>query len=227
MPEDEFLSPLCRSDCLSYLPTLPPELQAKLVLCAEGSPTTNYGKNMRVASVFANLGPGVVDWIVIHRDDLKELGRQVNQGFWVEDLERAAEANLPLSGFCQRPGDIAYFNSRSVYWGRPRAHSVVAHWHILPKTTQCFQEAEVNTQPLLPFKYLATTVLNHEFRTAPRAFAKSLSCMLRRWLDTEQQLITTKLPRKLALAPQPFPNHAPSRFCSHCGREVFTLCYSI
>jgi hypothetical protein len=157
MNPDPYFTFLGRADALSYLPVLPPEFQPKLIACGVNSQISNLGNHYKVGTVVVNHGPGVMNWMVIHKDDVGKKGKD----FWVENLDEIAYANLPVSIFSQAPGDLVYLGSKSIYWARSKEQTIIAQWHIMPKTVQSFQESVQNSQQLLPFKFMAMNILNH------------------------------------------------------------------
>lgn len=202
-------------------------------------------------SVNVNVGPGDYEWCATSAEYGNILTRLCNrQGFeldgknWWPQLNDLQKYNIPIYRFSQRPGDLVWINSGTLYWVKAVGWCNNIHWNVGPISAHQYRLASksIELNKLLfnksdvPLVQLTWNMIMNITIIPDEGLSSEILSVLRRSLRycslVEDLIEQTKRQNNRTNQPQnntsienmeggPGPRNA--KFCSLCESEIFNI----
>jgi histone demethylase len=190
-------------------------------------------------SIHINIGPGDCEWFAVRFDYWGALlalceqnGVDFCQASWWPNMKDLMEDEIPVYRFLQRPGDMVWVNSGSIYWVQAIGWCNSIKWNVGPLTSDQYQMAvekyEWNklhfAKSAVPMYHLSWNLARNLRIMDEKLFAKVKSFALgtlQNYLIVKEYLKHNKIEPKF----QAKKKNAPVQFCSQCGEEIFALMF--
>lgn len=190
-------------------------------------------------SVNINVGPGDYEWCATPAEYGKVIARLCNRlGFeldgknWWPQLNDLQKYNIPIYRFSQRPGDLVWINSGTLYWVKAVGWCNNIHWNVGPILAQQYKLASESIElnkllfnksdvPLVQLTWnmimnitiIGDEMLSHEILSVLRRSLKYC-------LSVEDLIGQRKHPIS---GPEGGSGPRNAKFCSLCECEIFNI----
>lgn len=189
-----------------------------------------------------NIGPGDYEWFAVPAEYAKVFTRVCNKyGFEFEDdnwwprLNDLQRHNIPLYRFSQRPGDLVWVNSGTIYWVQAVGWCNNIHWNVGPLCARQYrlaiESAEINkfilARPGVPMVQMTWNIMINISVIPEDDLWHSIVDILRRSLRFCVMIkeITHQLKAEIELSDED-PGCRIAKFCSLCDYEIFNYCFT-
>lgn len=195
----------------------------------------------RFCSVNLNVGPGDYEWCAISEKHSEALSRLCNKNSfemeesdWWPKLGDLQKYNIPIFRFSQRPGDLVWINSGTIYWINATGWSNNIHWNVGPLCAKQYKQASesIELNKLLyrrsdvPMVQLTWNIVMNINIIADEELHHYIVNVLRRSLRYCAIIAELVEQSKIRLSPaseEPGPRDA--KHCSLCECEVFNVVF--
>lgn len=118
----------------------------QLYMKVPGSRTTAHQANNNFGRVNINIGPGECEWFIVAEEywgAIYALCEKYNinylHGSWWPILDDLQREHIPVYRFVQRPGDLIWINSGSIYWVQSIGWCNNIAWNVGPMNARQYQ----------------------------------------------------------------------------------------
>lgn len=192
-------------------------------------------------SVNINTGPGDYEWCAIpgeYERALKKLcnrnGHDINKKDWWPRLSDLHKYRIPVYRFSQRPGDLVWINSGTLYWVQAVGWANSIQWNLGPLCARQYQLASESYEmnkllfkrsevPLIQMTW--NIIINIGF-IADDELSWSITSVLRRSLCYCKQVRDIIKESKCAVEmSEEDPGPRSAKYCSLCESEIFNIAF--
>ncbi|CBY38180.1 unnamed protein product [Oikopleura dioica] len=183
------------------------------------------------AKVSLNVGPGDYEWFIVPEwwhvefsDLLSQQGKTFSESWW-PDLEACAKHSIPIYRFIQKPGDLVWIQSGSIYWAQSLGWCNNIMYNVGPLTAyqyqiaiQIYEKSLINSSlPSCPMFHISWS-LARLVRVSDFRMYSQIKFFLQRslWALSSQEEFLKNL--KIDVVPY---RSSKVAFCSDCRRELF------
>lgn len=190
-------------------------------------------------SVNINVGPGDYEWCATSAEYGTILAKLCNRhGFeldgknWWPQLSDLQKYNIPVYRFSQRPGDLVWINSGTLYWVKAVGWCNNINWNVGPLSAQQFELAAERTEMNkllfqksdLPLVQLTWNIIMNITIISDEKLSSAIIDVMRRSLRycvlVIELIEQTRHPIE-TVEGVPGPRYA--KFCSLCECEIFNI----
>lgn len=237
-----FVKFVSASNMLTHIGSIVPGVNSIIMgMHVPGSRILGNRTPNKFCSVNLNIGPGDYEWCAISAEHGEAFSRLCNKnGFelygndWWPQLGDLQKYNIPVFRFSQRPGDLVWINSGTIYWLQATGWSNNLHWNVGPLCAKQYKSASesIELNKLLfrksdvPMIQLTWNMVMNINTIMDDQLHQYIMNVLRRSLRyctivseiAEQSKVTTYMNND-----DPGPRDA--KFCSLCECEVFNIVF--
>lgn len=193
-----------------------------------------------ICTISINVGPGDYEWCAISAEYEQVLSRLCNRnGFeleeknWWPKIADLQKYNIPIYRFSQRPGDLVWINSGTIYWVQAVGWCNKIHWNVGPLSAKQYKSASESVElnkflfrksfvPMIQLTW--NIVININLLTDEELF-DSITDVLRRSLKycVLVMRVVEESNQEIQLQSLEASGPKTAKFCSLCEAEVFNI----
>ncbi|CAL8288965.1 unnamed protein product [Lota lota] len=211
----------------------------QLYMKVPGSRIPGHQEHNNFCSVNINIGPGDCEWFAVPEPYWGVMSsfcekNNINflMGSWWPNLEDLYEADVPVYRFIQRPGDLVWLNTGTVYWVQAIGWCNNIAWNVGPLTAHQYKQAveryEWNklqsVKSMVPMVHLSWNMARNIKVSDHKLFEMIKYCLLRTLKQCQRVKECLVAAGKETLL-KPRSRDEPAHYCTICEVEVFNLLF--